>query len=290
MNEIALSNDLNIITAEINSYKQVAGHSFIEIGRRLVHVKDSNLVHGDWKPFLESIQMSKSQADRFMKVSKEYDIGKLPDVGNIGMNAMYEIATLPDKQKPEALNDNGSAKTIQQIRELKRQNKEIEQAKQQAEQRANEAEQSNEQLGQKLTEERNKQPEPIEKEVIKEVVPENVQQELNEANRKLNMAKKEINRLTEEQQHYQLNNADFDEAEAEKQRKKLYWESERNVLEMKVHVDRFLENVSINAFRKGAIASSDEQTRKKLEQSVDSLKEFTKEIELALTGRVEIKN
>lgn len=33
--------------------------------------------------------MSKRQADRFMVVANEYDMGKLPNVGNIGFTALY---------------------------------------------------------------------------------------------------------------------------------------------------------------------------------------------------------
>ena len=55
MNEISLSSDINVITAEINSYKQIAGQSIWEIGRRLNYVKENDLAHGEFINWVETL-------------------------------------------------------------------------------------------------------------------------------------------------------------------------------------------------------------------------------------------
>ena len=72
MNDIALSTDLKQIEFEIDYHKQVAGQSIWEIGRRLNHVKDNDLAHGEFIEWVESkLEMDRSEAYRFMRVSKE---------------------------------------------------------------------------------------------------------------------------------------------------------------------------------------------------------------------------
>lgn len=149
-----LSNDINVITAEINAYKQVAGEAIFEIGRRLKHVKENDLAHGEFGKWLESIEMDRFQASRFIKVYEE--IGndpKLRTSANIGFRALYEIATLPPDQRnqPHTIPSTGETKTVdemtvRELREVKRALKEAEKRAEQAERYAEEKENEVERL------------------------------------------------------------------------------------------------------------------------------------------------
>lgn len=125
MNELSLSSDINVITAEINSYKQIAGQSIWEIGRRLNYVKENNLAHGEFVSWLSKVGMDRYEATRFMKVAKE-----LPNVdtfAHLGNKALYLIATLPEEERSkEHVTSKGKVKTpdemtVRELQELKRQ-------------------------------------------------------------------------------------------------------------------------------------------------------------------------
>ncbi|MCP1159410.1 DUF3102 domain-containing protein [Bacillus infantis] len=107
--EIALSNDLNVITAEINSYKQVAGQAIFEIGRRLKHVKEKDLVHGEWMKWLETVDMTQQHATRFIRVYNRFgnqspgsDLNLQPNVTILSLLVQFDdeeldkIRELPD--------------------------------------------------------------------------------------------------------------------------------------------------------------------------------------------------
>lgn len=166
-NELQLSKDLNVITAEINSYKQVAGQAIFEIGRRLKHVKENDLVHGEFTEWLENIQMSYSQANRFMKVYEELDANLLTS-RDLGVEALYHIATLPQEEREkEHITSKGETKTVdgmtvRELQEVKRKLRETEQR----EQRVIKSEEITKRM---LEEEQNKEPKVIEKEVIREI-------------------------------------------------------------------------------------------------------------------------
>ena len=120
MNEIALSDNLAQIELEINHHKQIAGQSIWEIGRRLNHVKEHDLVHGQFMEWVESIGINYKEAQRMMKISSE--LPELDNVVQFGSSILYLIATLPDEEKQTQLDriENGDNPTVRELQEVKR--------------------------------------------------------------------------------------------------------------------------------------------------------------------------
>ncbi|MDK4464771.1 DUF3102 domain-containing protein [Enterococcus faecium] len=125
MNELSLSSDINVITAEINSYKQIAGQSIWEIGRRLNYVKENDLAHGEFSKWVSEIGIQEREAQRFMKIANE-----LPNATTwsaLGTRALYLIATLPEEERTkEHVTSKGEVKTpdemtVLELQELKKQ-------------------------------------------------------------------------------------------------------------------------------------------------------------------------
>ena len=120
MNEIALSDNLAQIELEISHHKQIAGQSIWEIGRRLNHVKENDLAHGQFGEWLNKVDISHREANRMMKIVKE-----LPNSttwSNLGNRALYLIATLPEEEKKEQIEkiEQGESPTVRELQEVKR--------------------------------------------------------------------------------------------------------------------------------------------------------------------------
>lgn len=129
MIQLPLSTDLSVITAEINSFKQVAGHSLFEIGRRLKHVKENDLIHGQWGSWLQSnVGFTERQARRFIQASDEF---KTDDVVRIGSSKIFEMLSLPESvdrsefiEQEHEIPSSGESKkpedmTVKELREVK---------------------------------------------------------------------------------------------------------------------------------------------------------------------------
>lgn len=127
MNEIILSNDLNQIELEIKHHKNIAGQSIWEIGRRLNHVKENDLAHGQFMEWLENIGIEHTSAKRMMKTAKE--IPNSATLHHLGETALYLISTLPEEEKQKELSkaEAGEPSTVRELRELKKHLKEKEQ-------------------------------------------------------------------------------------------------------------------------------------------------------------------
>lgn len=135
-----MSADLPTITAEINAYKRVAGEAIFEIGRRLKSVRDAKADSGDpderklarqreeaggWIRWLEDhVDFKRSYAHKFIAVFEEVGEG-VSTSKHRGLEALYEIATLPPEERGrEHTLKSGAVKvpdemTVRELREVK---------------------------------------------------------------------------------------------------------------------------------------------------------------------------
>lgn len=120
MNEVSLSNNLSQIELEITHHKQIAGQSIWEIGRRLNHVKENDLAHGQFGEWLNKVGINHREANRMMKIVKE-----LPNSttwSNLGNRALYLLATLSEEEKQEQIQkiEQGETPTARELEEVRK--------------------------------------------------------------------------------------------------------------------------------------------------------------------------
>ncbi len=120
MQEITLSDNLAQIELEIAHHKQIAGQSIWEIGRRLNHVKENDLAHGQFGEWLDKIGLNYREANRMMTVAKQ--LPNVTTLSDLGSSALYLIATLPEEEKQEQIEkiEQGDTPTVRELQEVKR--------------------------------------------------------------------------------------------------------------------------------------------------------------------------
>ena len=120
MNEITLSNKLAQIELEISHHKQIAGQSIWEIGRRLNHVKENDLTHGQFINWVENQGIHIREAQRMMKVASE--LPNTTTLSHLGTTALHLIATLLEEEKQEQIQriEDGDNPTVRELKEVKK--------------------------------------------------------------------------------------------------------------------------------------------------------------------------
>ena len=120
MHEIALSNNLSQIELEINHHKQIAGQSIWEIGRRLNHVKENDLAHGQFMNWLRKVEIDHTSAKRMMKIANE--LPNSATLHHLGTTALYLIASLPEEEQKNQINrlEQGDSLTVRELQTIKK--------------------------------------------------------------------------------------------------------------------------------------------------------------------------
>ena len=212
MNEVSLSNNLSQIELEITHHKQIAGQSIWEIGRRLNHVKENDLAHGQFGEWLNKVGINHREANRMMKIVKE--IPNSTTWSNVGNRALYLLATLPEEEKQEQIQkiEQGETPTARELEEVRKKLKLKDQALEAV----------------KGELERAKAVKPIEKVIEKEVIPDDYKatQELNKqllaknkelsdseksANERVQFIESQLKELMNQRQEVDEKSAKYDE-------------------------------------------------------------------------------
>lgn len=290
MNELQLSNDLTTIETEIKSYQNIAGQSIFEIGRRLKHVKENDLAHGEFGKWLEQIDMNRRQAHQFIKVSEEFSNDS--PARQLGLSVLYEIATLPDEERnKEHVTSSGESKTPdemtrKELRELKKQIKQEQEEKSQLESQLEQAQRSESIARKQLEDEQDKEPEVVEREIVKEVVPDEVQQQLEQFKQKFERESNNANELRDELQRYRDSFSDPNQAYEEKELTRLERESSINAHKISISIQNFIKENSVETYRLDTVIKANPKSKERLEENVALLKEFTSNLEAMLNGRI----
>ncbi|MCO4334413.1 DUF3102 domain-containing protein [Staphylococcus hyicus] len=291
MNELQLSNDLITIETEIKSYQNVAGQSIFEIGRRLKHVKENDLAHGEFGRWLEKVNLNQRVAQQMIKI---YDTPELKTrmSSNLGMQALYEIATLPEPERTkEHVTSSGEAKTpdemtVRELRELKKQIKQRDEQNAQLQSQVEQAQRSESIARKQLEEVENREPEVIEREVVKEVVPDDVKQQLEQFKQKFERESNNANELRDELQRYRNSFSDPNQAYEEKELTRLERESSINAHKIAISIQNFIKENSVETYRLDTVIKANPKSKERLQENVDLLKEFTSNLEAMLNGRI----
>lgn len=288
MNE--LSTDLNVITAEINSFKQIAGQSIWEIGRRLNYVKEHDLVHGQFIEWLNSIGFDRTEAYRFMKVATE-----LPNVDtwqHLGSRALFLIATLPEEERDKQHTTfKGETKTVDEmtVRELQELKKQLKEKDKQIKNLSNVASDLDEQLSQERMKKQQTKEKIVEK--VIEKIPDDYEQlkssdndktiKINDLTRENDLLKQKIKRrndieLAEEKQALLQ----------EKQLERIQREADIDVYKLIININKFVEAQANYQNDNQIISTATKDAKDKLLQAIERTEKMFNQMKKEIGGEV----
>lgn len=258
-------------TAEILMLKDQTAQNIIEIGKRLIKVKE-NLEHGQFLNWLENkVEFSRYTANRFMKIATEFS--NVSAVQHLGSKKLFLLAGLDEEDREEIMKENNvEDMTSRELEQVVKEKKEIKKQLEAEQEYSNELQDAIKEKEKQIKTLQNEieniqvpQKEIIEKEVVKEVIPENLILEKQELEQELDALRKRAEKAENTLSRMKL--------DKEIQQDKVY--SKVKLDNLLINIKTFLDNASKYTYLKEELQKIPIQNRKILESKINEVESWT---------------
>ncbi len=258
-------------TAEILILKDQTAQNIIEIGKRLIEVKE-NLPHGEFGNYLkEKVEFSRQTANRFMSVATQFSNSSA--MSNLGSTKLFLLAGLDEEDRQELIQENNvEDMTTRELEQAVREKKEITKQLKIEQEYSNELQESIKEKENQIRTLQNEiekiqipEKEIIEKEVIKEVVPENLILEKQALEKELETLRKRAEKAENTLSRIKL--------DKEINQDKVY--SNTKLEHLLVNIKDFLDNASKYTYLKDELQKIPPQNKKILESKINEVESWT---------------
>lgn len=258
-------------TAEILILKDQTAQNIIEIGRRLIEVKEK-LEHGEYLKWLkEKVDFTERTAQRFVKVATVFS--NTTPVSHLGTRKLLALAGLDEEDRQEVMKENKVEdmttreleRVVKEKKEIKKQLEEEQELSNELQEEIKEKEKQIKTLQNEIENIQIPKKEIIEKEVVKEVIPENLilekqelEEELKTLRARAEKAENTISRMKLDKEIHQ---------------DKVY--SNVKLDNLLINIKTFLDNASKYTYLKEELQKIPTQNRKILESKISEVESWT---------------
>lgn len=258
-------------TAEILILKDQTAQNIIEIGRRLIEVKE-RLEHGEYLKWLkEKVDFTERTAQRFVKVATVFS--NTTPVSHLGTRKLLALAGLDEEDRQEVMKENKVEdmttreleRVVKEKKEIKKQLEEEQELSNELQEEIKEKEKQIKVLQHEIENIQIPKKEVIEKEVVKEVIPENLILEKQELEEELETLRKRAEKAENTLSRMKL--------DKEIQQDKVY--SNVKLDNLLINIKTFLDNASKYTYLKEELQKIPTQNRKILESKINEVESWT---------------
>ncbi len=258
-------------TAEILILKDQTAQNIIEIGKRLIEVKE-NLEHGEFKCWLkEKVDFTERSAQRFMQIGREFS--NTTSLSHLGSTKLFLLAGLDEEDRQEVMKENNiEDMTSRELEQVVKEKKEIKKKLQEEQEFSNELQKEIKEKERQIAALQNEieniqvpQKEIIEKEVVKEVVPQKLTLEKQALEKELETLRKRAEKAENTLSRIKL--------DKEINQDKVY--SDTRLEHLLVNIKDFLDKASKYTYLKDELQKIPPQNKKILESKINEVESWT---------------